>query len=253
MGDNGTHKTGDRIRDAIMNIASPGGITRRALNATTQMVEQLGIAIVAGEYPQGALIPLDPDLEEMFGVSRTVVREAKKTLVAKGLLKSKAKVGTRVQPATEWSMFDPDVLRWHTSVKDTSDFVTELSEIRQIFEPEAAALAARNRDERDISQLRRHFDRLANAPTYEHFIAADMEFHRAILQASGNRFLRSLGDMVEATLLALIEHEVRAVPEKGGRGFADLAAEHNLILEAIERGDPEAAQAAMQRVVRICS
>ena len=97
------------------------------------------MAIVSGDYAEQTMIPLDPDLEEMFGVSRTVIREAKKTLVGKGLLQSKAKVGTRVRPSSDWSMFDPDVLRWHASLRKPGPFLNELHEIRLIFEPAAAA------------------------------------------------------------------------------------------------------------------
>lgn len=227
-----------------MNLAAPSGFSERAHNATTQMVEQLGIAIIAGEYPEGSLIPLDPDLEEMFGVSRTVVREAKKTLVAKGLLKSKAKVGTRVQPNTDWSMFDPDVLRWHTAQRNTHDFVVELCEIRRVFEPEAASLAARNRSDRDLAMIRSRFEKLAEAESYPAHIAADLEFHRAILHASGNRFLRSLGDIVEATLFSLLENETLE-----SEVLLHQVAEHGDILQAIAARDEDGARRAMARVV----
>ena len=94
-----------------MTFVASGGLGSRIGNHTAHVVEQLGRAIVAGEYPPETMIPLDPDISEMFDVSRTVVREAKKTLIAKGLIQSKAKVGTHVRPAEQWNMFDPDVLR----------------------------------------------------------------------------------------------------------------------------------------------
>ncbi|WP_068311700.1 FadR/GntR family transcriptional regulator [Aliiruegeria sabulilitoris] len=127
MGDDQRKKTNKRLRHAIMNFTSSGGFAERALNSTMQVVEQLGLGIVAGKYPQGTLIPFDPDLEDMFGVSRTVIREAKRILVAKGLLESKAKVGTRVRPATDWSMFDVDALRWHASLRQSRRFQTSCS------------------------------------------------------------------------------------------------------------------------------
>ena len=105
-----------------MTLVTAGGAgAERASNHTAFVVDQLGRSIVAGEYPAETMIPLDPDLCEMFGVSRTVVREAKKTLIAKGLIQSKAKVGTHVRPAVEWNLFDEDVLRWHTSIISSAE------------------------------------------------------------------------------------------------------------------------------------
>src|SRR6476661_7625407 len=84
-------------------------------NVHGHTVEHLGKAIVAGRYAPGASIPPEPQLGVELGVSRTVVREAVKSLVAKGLLTTGPKVGTRVQPADQWNWFDPDVIRWQSS------------------------------------------------------------------------------------------------------------------------------------------
>ena len=91
-----------------MTVVSSDARRERASNHTNFVVEQTGRAIVAGEYPPETMIPLDPDLCEMFGVSRTVVREAKKTLAGKGLIQSKAKVGTHVRRPDDWNMFDEE-------------------------------------------------------------------------------------------------------------------------------------------------
>ena len=85
-------------------------------NVHGHTVEHLGEAIVAGRYAPGASIPPEPQLGEELGVSRTVVREAVKSLVAKGLLTTGPKVGTRVQPPGQWNWFDPDVVAWQTQV-----------------------------------------------------------------------------------------------------------------------------------------
>ena len=83
MGIDDSQKSSSWLRHAIMNFVHSGGREERASNHTTFVVDQMGQAIVAGDYPAGTMIPLDPDMCEMFGVSRTVVREAKKTLIAK--------------------------------------------------------------------------------------------------------------------------------------------------------------------------
>ncbi|RYH09237.1 FadR family transcriptional regulator [Tropicimonas sp. IMCC6043] len=235
-----------------MNFAAPGGLSRRALNSTMHVVEQLGLAIVDGEYPEGTLVPLDPDLEEMFGVSRTVVREAKKTLIAKGLLESKAKVGTRVRPASEWSMFDPDVLRWHASLRHSRTFLDELFEIRLIFEPEAAAMAARRAGPEEHRLLESRCRALAQSASRREFIAADIDFHTAILGMTGNRFMHSLGDLVQTTLYSVLDREFRAETDhRSSEELEKSAAEHWVIVRAISKGDAESARAAMDQVIRM--
>ena len=71
--------------------------TRRAHSNYEQVARGIGIDIIAGRYAEGARLPGDADLTASFGVSRPVLREAVKTLVAKGLLTTKAGVGTVVR------------------------------------------------------------------------------------------------------------------------------------------------------------
>ncbi|WP_321447894.1 FadR/GntR family transcriptional regulator [uncultured Cohaesibacter sp.] len=186
-----------------MSLTTAGGTSQQAFNNTSKVVDQLGMAIVSGDYAEQTMIPLDPDLEEMFGVSRTVIREAKKTLVGKGLLQSKAKVGTRVRPSSDWSMFDPDVLRWHASLRKPGPFLNELHEIRLIFEPAAAALVAQRGRGEECAALTTECEHMAVAEDYVSYAVANIEFHTSILHMSGNRFLSSLGDMVQAALFSV--------------------------------------------------
>ncbi|MBE3638013.1 FadR/GntR family transcriptional regulator [Mangrovicoccus algicola] len=229
-----------------MSLATPGGRAARASSHTDFVVEQLGRAIVAGEYPSETMIPLDPDLCEMFDVSRTVVREAKKTLIAKGLIQSKAKVGTHVRDAEAWNMFDEDVLRWHAGLRNAGAFYDELFEMRLIFEPAAAGQAALRTNARGCDRLFRLADALAAAPGRADFAVADYEFHREVLRLSGNRFLLSLGDMVQTALYALFLAEAqRFFPE----GAQTVAARHRDIAAAICHGDAAAARRSMRRVI----
>ena len=96
----------------------------------------------------------------MFGVSRPVLRESVKTLVAKGLLTTKARVGTVVRERGAWNMFDADVLAWHLDVGIDRRFLNDLAEIRLAVEPRAAALAATRRSDEDIAELQRSMDRM---------------------------------------------------------------------------------------------
>ena len=86
----------------------------RMKNVHGNTVDHLGEAIVAGRYAAGASMPPEPMLCEELGVSRTVIREAVKSLVAKGLVSTGPKVGTRVLPEEQWNWFDPDVIMWQS-------------------------------------------------------------------------------------------------------------------------------------------
>ncbi|WP_373236826.1 FadR/GntR family transcriptional regulator [Cohaesibacter celericrescens] len=191
-----------------MSLTTAGGASQQAFSNTSNVVDQLGMAIVSGDYAERTMIPLDPDLEEMFGVSRTVIREAKKTLVGKGLLQSKAKVGTRVRPSSDWSMFDPDVLRWHVSLRNAGPFLDELFAIRMVFEPAAAASMAERAEAREIDILSRQCKILQNASDRLSYAVASSDFHKTILHFSGNRFLSSLGEMVQTAFFSVVSRDL---------------------------------------------
>jgi DNA-binding FadR family transcriptional regulator len=229
-----------------MSFVHSGARSEKASNHTTFVVEQLGRAIVAGEYPADTMIPLDPDICEMFGVSRTVVREAKKTLIAKGLIQSKAKVGTHVRASNEWNMFDEDVLLWHASLKNPASFYEDLYEIRLIFEPAAAAKAADMANSVDCARLTELCDEMANAQDRASFAIADYEFHKQVLKLSSNRFLQSLGDMVQTALYSMFMTEAK---DDFPGNKLEVATKHRQIAVAIATGEAVAARSMMTRVI----
>ena len=128
--------------------------TRRAHSNHAEVARSIGVDIIAGRYAEGGRLPGDAELTAMFGVSRPVLRESVKTLVAKGLLTTKARVGTVVRERGAWNMFDADVLAWHLDAGIDRRFLNDLAEIRLAVEPRAAALAAGRRSEADIAELR---------------------------------------------------------------------------------------------------
>ena len=229
-----------------MSLTTAGGTSQQAFNNTSKVVDQLGMAIVSGDYAEQTMIPLDPDLEEMFGVSRTVIREAKKTLVGKGLLQSKAKVGTRVRPSSDWSMFDPDVLRWHASLRKPGPFLNELHEIRLIFEPAAAALMARRARADQCDALLLECKRMDAANDHVSYAVANIEFHTLILHQSGNRFLSSLGDMVQAALFSVyrLGHDKARLDPAMSLQKTSMDT-YWILVEAIKAGDAKQAEEKM--------
>ena len=193
------------------------------------------------------MIPFDPDLCELFGVSRTVVREAKKMLIAKGLIQSKAKVGTHVRLPDGWNMFDKDVLQWHTSLKNPEQFYEEQFEIRMIFEPAAAARIADLINSVDITHLSKLCDDMVEAKDRASFAIADYEFHKQVLQLSSNRYLQSLSVMVQTALYSLFMTEARvAFPDSK----AEVAQKHRAIVTAIASGNASCAHALMTEIIR---
>src|SRR4051812_36369155 len=158
-----------------------------ARSHTGRVVEHLGTAIVSGGHAEGSLLPGDSELIERYGVSRTVLREALKTLSAKGLVQAKARIGTRVRPRDDWNLFDPDVLIWHARLGFAPEFLGHLGEMRLALEPEAAALAAERRTPEQLEAIWRFVYRMA-APDIapQEFVQADLGLHLAIAGAANN-------------------------------------------------------------------
>ena len=89
-------------------------------NVHSQVADRIGISIVRGDIAVGAALPSEMQLCAMIDVSRTVVREAIRTLTGKGLVEARAKTGTRVRPPEQWNQLDPDVLRWRLPARATT-------------------------------------------------------------------------------------------------------------------------------------
>src|SRR5215470_9566359 len=115
----------------------------RGQNLTYSIAHNLGVAVVTGVYSTDNPIPIESELCRQYNASRTVVREAVKMLTAKGLLGARPRLGTRVEPESNWNLLDPDVLGWLLERKFSPALLIEFTEIRLAIEPAAAALAAR--------------------------------------------------------------------------------------------------------------
>lgn len=175
-------------------------------NVHGNTLDRLGEAIVAGRYPPGSGVPPEPTLCEELGVSRTVVREAVKSLVAKGLLTTGPKVGTRVQPAAQWNWFDPDVVAWQSKAGLTREFLREVQELRRVVEPAAVRMAAVRATAQDIAGIEAAYagmkDAIENGGDY---VKHDLAFHQGLLRACHNRMLVQMSKALGALLRTAFE------------------------------------------------
>ncbi len=204
-----------------------------------QIVQQIEESIHKGVLKEGSQLPAERDLAQQFGVSRTAVREAIKALQEKGLVDAFPGRGTFVTNGTSNSMrrsLDRIIKSGET------DGWAYLVEVREILEPEIAALAAVHADEQELAALREAFrvmDQAGLDP--DAFIEADLDFHLALAEAAANPIVLSLIDSIVGLLR---EQRLRIFHVQGGTERGQY--HHKRILEAIERRDPQAARAAMQ-------
>ncbi len=215
---------------------------------TSRVVGALGLSIVSGAQPEGSLLPGDVELLDRFKVSRTVIREALKTLAAKGMLQARARVGTRVRPRSEWNLFDPDVLMWHVEAGLRPEFFVHLAEIRMVLEPEAAAYAASRRTEADVAEINGWADMMGRERRDSAaFAKADLGFHLAVARAAQNPFFISISTLIEVVLVAMLT--ISSPSDDAERHEASVS-QHRRIAQAIADQKPDEARMAMREVVQ---
>lgn len=208
------------------------------------VASEIGQRIVRGDYPPGSVLPNEAEWSEMFGVSRSVVREAVKILMAKNLLSSRPKVGSRVEPREAWNLLDRDVLVWYASAPGRMDVLRSLQEFRHIIEPEAAALAAERRTDEEMQAISKACAEMGSAGTLLARTAADTRFHMGILRAARNELLLPLSTVINSALDHLFQFVTREVNDL--RHAQDL---HENIEQAIRLRRPDAARRAVRRLL----
>lgn len=204
-----------------------------------QIVQQIEESIFKGELTEGSQLPAERDLAKQFGVSRTAVREAIKALQEKGLVDAFPGRGTFVTNGISNSMrrsLDRIIKSGET------DGGACLAEVREILEPEIAALAAIRATDQDLANMREAIEVMDGAgPDSDAFIEADLDFHLALAEAAANPIVLSLIDSIVGLLREqrLRIFHVSGGPQRGQR-------HHRHIFDAIERHDAQGARAAMQ-------
>lgn len=206
-------------------------------NLTHEIVRDLGLAIVSGKYRTGESFPNEAQLSTSYGVSRTILREAVKMLTAKGMLGSRQRRGTWVEPDENWNLFDPDLLDWMLESRDPLNLLSEFTEIRLQIEPAAAAFAAQRASDEHLSDIADAIARMEAAERgQDDALLSDIAFHVAVLNASENRFFAQMSHLV-ATALKV---SIRLTNQFKGVPLADVA-DHRKIADAIHNRDPQLA------------
>lgn len=220
-----------------------------ARNFHSFVINEIGLGVTSGTFALGTILPNDAEMIERYGVSRTVLREALKTLEAKGLVEARAKVGTRVQPRSRWNLFDRQVLFWIFHAPPEAGFLEQLTEVRRRLELQATELAARRRTSEQIRMMRywvQQHDLTANM--VEPCGLAAYEIHRLVFEASHNALLRSATGVVEFALASALRSRMQA-------GAEDFAAEksplYSDLVRAVEDGDRAVSLALMDKILTI--
>ena len=209
----------------------------KSQNLSQQTAERLYNQIVAeGQLKPGDKLPNEVELSRQLGVSRATLREALRDLTVQGVLEVRRGKGTFVSTQVgEIEDFGFDRLsRMKGQLRD-------LFELRSIFEPKAAALACRRATEKELADI------LDKGRAVEQCIRAgqdrtqtDRAFHTAIVRATHNEFM--------VRLLPIISRAVEGAISAGEHG-EELAQvtlrDHALLLEFLEKRDPEGAEHAM--------
>jgi DNA-binding FadR family transcriptional regulator len=208
------------------------------------LASEIGLRIVRGDYPPGTILPNEAQWTEIFDVSRSVVREAIKILMAKSLLASRPKIGSWVEPKEHWNLLDRDVLSWYVTSPNRENFLRTVQEFRHIIEPEASALAAERRTEDQMGEISQALHDMGHATSLQQRTQADTRFHVAILRASGNDLLLPLGVLIESALNQLFIHVTR-------EGSSLLLAQklHEKIEKCIRLRQPNAARNTVRKLL----
>jgi DNA-binding FadR family transcriptional regulator len=211
-----------------------------------RLVHALGSRIVSGRLAPGDALPTEAELEVELGSGRSAVREALKVLTAKGLVRSRTRTGTVVQPSESWNLLDPDVLAWRYEDEPTDRHLLDLTGLRVALEPEAARLAARAaRDKSVVVPVREALLRMEETvDDPDAFIGHDLAFHRAVVVAGGNELMVHLD-----ALLAVAFAAARQVHTRNVRRNKRTMASHRAVLDAIASRNADEAADLMRSLV----
>ena len=212
------------------------------------VVKDLAARIFDGSILPGDKLPTEHQLCDEFGVSRTVIRDALRSLSEKGLIQARPHSGTTVRGIEHWNFLDPQLINWAREMGDREGFFDMLMEARTALEVQTVGIAAAKATPEDLARIERaliEFERATEAvpPDLDAFNTADIEFHLAILAATKNLILQQFGALIKAALRATFEAAL-----DGEKISEESPGVHRKLFEAIRDHDPETARAHMSRI-----
>lgn len=206
-----------------------------------EVVDGIFDDIVARRLVADQALPSEPELGDRFDVSRVTVREAVKTLQARGVVRVESGRGSFVEPVSRWTSLAAVLAA--TAAVDDASAAEQLIELRRLFETGAAALAAERAQPEELNAIAAELAAMRHAHEIDDlaaFVAADLAFHDRILAASRNPFLT-----VMFAPLTEVLSERRAQTSRVRVIQAHAITEHEHVLAALRSGDGEAARLAM--------
>ena len=218
------------------------GWPRRPQRLATAVVADLVDRIVGGELAVGGTLPIEPVLCEMFAVSRTVIREAVKSLEAMRLVTVQQGHGTSVRDPDDWDLLDPVVLAASIRHDAELSILEDLVDVRRTLESQMAGQAAVRAGEEQTRRIRAALDQLyAEEEDAARFLRADLDFHYAIMAASGNR----LGRAVVQSINAQAFQSMRYIGEPTRDDLRESNMAHQAVFDQIAAKDEDGAAKAM--------
>lgn len=213
----------------------------RVQRASDVLAARLRGQILTGELAVGTQLPVERELAEITGLSRTVVRDALKILSQEGLVQTRAgRNGGSVvsRPTTSSIVRSVDQYAQAGVVN-----IASLLEARRLIEPMCAKLAAERRDDERLARLlAAHQDVIDSRPDAAAFEAANIRWHVAVAHASGNELLASFIEGISSVMKAGTENQ-----ELSDRDRRAVVKAHERIMDAIRACDGDAAARRMQR------
>lgn len=218
------------------------GWPRRPQRLATGVVEDLVDRIVGGELPASSTLPIEPVLCELFGVSRTVIREAVKALEAMRLVTVQQGHGTTVRQVADWNLLNPVVLAASVRHDAELSILEDMVDVRRALEGNMAGLAAVRSDAEDMRRIEAALDQLyVEEDDAARYLRADLAFHDAIMIASGNR----LGRAVIQTINTEAFQSLRYIGEPTPEDLKESNADHRAVFDRVAARDEKGAAHAM--------
>lgn len=209
-------------------------------------MDQLGREIVDEVVHAGDSYTLER-IQNRFNVSRTVARDAMRSLESLGLVMGKRRVGLQVLARTEWNVNHPRVIRMRLKGPGRTQQYRELAELRVAMEPYAARLAALRAEDAErerLKSLARDMEAAGAAGDLPGFLQLDAQLHSLLLAAGRNSHFSTLEPVVRAVLAG-----------RGGDGVLPFSgantsvSDHVRLALAVAEADADAAEAASRAVV----